>query len=235
VKATSDTRAKALIVEDDTQIRRFVRTALESQGLEVHETSTGRQGLTDAGRLKADLLIVDLGLPDMDGVDVIRELRVKSAVPVIVLSARSLESAKIAALDAGADDYLTKPFSVGELLARVRAAIRRSRSADSGQRKEFSLGELKVDLVKRRVTSADKEVHLTPIEYRLLEALVQNAGRVMTHQQLLREVWGPQHTEDSHYIRIYMAQLRHKLEKDPARPRFLLTETGIGYRLADPD
>lgn len=235
MKAVSDTRTKALIVEDDTQIRRFVGTALESQGLEVHETSTGRQGLTEAGRLKPDLLIVDLGLPDMDGVDIIRELREKSAVPVIVLSARSLESAKIAALDAGADDYLTKPFSVGELLARVRAAIRRSRNADMGQRKEFSLGELKVDLVKHRVTSAGKEMHLTPIEYRLLEALVKNAGRVMTHQQLLREVWGPQHTEDNHYVRIYMAQLRHKLEKDPARPRFLLTETGIGYRLADSD
>ena len=235
MNATSDARVKVLIVEDDTQIRRFVSTALETEGMEVHETSTGRQGLTETGRLKPDLLILDLGLPDMDGVEVVKQLRERSALPIIVLSARSLESAKIATLDAGADDYLTKPFSVGELLARVRAALRRTRAAGERQRDEFSLGELQVDLAKRRVTSAGKEVHLTPIEYRLLEALVHNAGRVMTHQQLLREVWGPQHTEDNHYIRIYMAQLRHKLEKDPARPRFLLTETGVGYRLADLD
>ncbi|HEV7165036.1 MAG TPA: response regulator [Gammaproteobacteria bacterium] len=235
MNAREDARVKVLIVEDDTQIRRFVSTALESEGMEVHEASTGSQGLTDAGRLKPDLLILDLGLPDMDGVDVVKRLREKSPVPIIVLSARSLETAKIATLDAGADDYLTKPFSVGELLARVRAAVRRAHGLSGGERREFSLGELKVDLVKRRVTNADKEVHLTPIEYRLLEALVRNAGKVMTHQQLLREVWGPEHAEDNHYIRIYMAQLRHKLEEDPARPRFLLTETGVGYRLADPD
>ena len=235
MNAREDARVKVLIVEDDTQIRRFVSTALESEGMEVHEASTGSQGLTDAGRLKPDLLILDLGLPDMDGVDVVKRLREKSPVPIIVLSARSLETAKIATLDAGADDYLTKPFSVGELLARVRAAVRRAHGLSGGERREFSLGELNVDLVKRRVTNADKEVHLTPIEYRLLEALVRNAGKVMTHQQLLREVWGPEHAEDNHYIRIYMAQLRHKLEEDPARPRFLLTETGVGYRLADPD
>ena len=235
MKQPDDARVKVLIVEDDSQIRRFVSTALESEGMEVHEASTGRQGLTDAKRLKPDLVILDLGLPDMDGVEVIRALREKSAVPIIVLSARSLESAKIAALDAGADDYLTKPFSVGELLARVRAATRRARGLAGGERREFVLGELRVDLLKHRVTNAGKEVHLTPIEYRLLEALVQNAGKVMTHQQLLREVWGPQHAEDNHYVRIYMAQLRHKLEKDPAQPRFLLTETGIGYRLADAD
>ncbi len=233
--ALSDVRTMVLIVEDDTQIRRFVSTALETEGMEVHETSTGRQGLTETGRLKPDLLILDLGLPDMDGVEVVKQLRERSVLPIIVLSARSHESSKIATLDAGADDYLTKPFSVGELLARVRAALRRSRAAGESQQDEFTLGELQVDLTRRRVTNAGKEVHLTPIEYRLLEALVQNAGRVMTHQQLLREVWGPQHTEDNHYIRIYMAQLRHKLEKDPARPRFLLTETGVGYRLADPD
>ena len=235
MNARDDARVKVLIVEDDTQIRRFVSTALESEGMEVHEASTGSQGLTDAGRLRPDLLILDLGLPDMDGVDVVKRLREKSPVPIIVLSARSLETAKIATLDAGADDYLTKPFSVGELLARVRAAVRRAHGLSGGERREFSLGELNVDLVKRRVTNADKEVHLTPIEYRLLEALVRNAGKVMTHQQLLREVWGPEHAEDNHYIRIYMAQLRHKLEEDPARPRFLLTETGVGYRLADPD
>ena len=222
------------MVEDDTQIRRFVRTALESEGIEVHEASTGRQGLTDAGRLKLDLLILDLGLPDLDGVELLRELRAKSALPVIVLSARSLESSKIAALDAGADDYLTKPFGVGELLARVRAALRRARSRGSAGG-DFVLGEMRVDLAKYRVTSGGKEVHLTPIEYRLLEALVRSAGKVMTHQQLLREVWGAEHAGDNHYVRIYMAQLRHKLEPDPARPRYLLTETGIGYRLADPE
>lgn len=235
MKQPGDSRLKVLVVEDDTQIRRFVSTALESEGMEVHEASTGRQGLTDAGRLKPDLLILDLGLPDVDGVNLIQELRGKSAVPIVVLSARSLEAAKIAALDAGADDYLTKPFGVGELLARVRAATRRARGLAGSERREFALGELTVDLVKRRVTRAGKEVRLTPIEYRLLEALVHNAGKVMTHQQLLREVWGPQHAEDSHYVRIYMAQLRHKLEEDPAQPRFLLTETGIGYRLADAD
>lgn len=226
---------KVLIVEDDTQIRHFVSTALQSEGMEVHEASTGSQGLTDAGRLKPDLLILDLGLPDMDGVDVVTSLREKNPVPIIVLSARSLETSKIATLDAGADDYLTKPFSVGELLARVRAAVRRAHGLSAGEQQEFTLGELKVDMVKRRVSSAGKEVHLTPIEYRLLETLVRNAGKVMTHQQLLREVWGAEHAEDNHYIRIYMAQLRHKLERDPAQPRFLLTETGIGYRLADPD
>ena len=230
---TPEPKAKVLVVEDDTQIRRFVCTALESEGLEVHEASTGRQGLTEAGRVKPDLLILDLGLPDVDGVEVVQQLRQKSALPVIVLSARSHESSKIATLDAGADDYLTKPFSVGELLARVRAALRRSSGASVDG--DFALDDIRVDLDKRRVLNGGKEVHLTPIEYRLLETLVRHAGKVMTHQQLLREVWGAEHTEDNHYIRIYMAQLRHKLEKDPARPRFLLTETGIGYRLADPD
>jgi len=231
----SEVRAKVLIVEDDTQIRRFVSTALSTEDMEVHEASTGRQGLTEAGRLKPGLLILDLGLPDVDGVDVIRELREKSSVPVIVLSARSQESAKIAALDAGADDYLTKPFSVGELLARVRAALRRTRSGSGGQRNEYNLGGLSVDLKKRRVSKAGKEIHLTPIEFRLLEILVHNTGKVLTHEQLLKEVWGPQHSEDNHYVRIYMAQLRHKLEQDPAQPHFLLTETGVGYRLADMD
>lgn len=235
MSAREATPIKVLIVEDDTQIRHFISTALQSEGMDVHEASTGSQGLTDAGRLKPDLLILDLGLPDMDGVDVVKRLREKNPVPIIVLSARSLETSKIATLDAGADDYLTKPFSVGELLARVRAAVRRAHGRTGAERLEFTLGELKVDLEKRRVSNAGKEVHLTPIEYRLLEALVRNAGKVMTHQQLLREVWGPQHAEDNHYIRIYMAQLRHKLEQDPARPRFLLTETGVGYRLADPD
>ncbi len=228
----SEQPIKVLIVEDDAQIRRFVSTALESQGLEVHEASTGRQGLTEAGRVRPDLLILDLGLPDMDGVELMQEVRAGSNLPVIVLSARSLESAKISTLDAGADDYLTKPFGVGELLARVRAAIRRARPP-AVEPQAFELDALKVDLQRRRVTHSGVEVHLTPIEYRLLATLVANAGKVMTHRQLLKEVWGGEHTEDNHYVRIYMAQLRHKLEVDPAQPRFLLTETGVGYRLAD--
>ena len=228
----SDPPIKVLIVEDDAQIRRFVCTALESQGLEVHEASTGRQGLTEAGRVRPDLLILDLGLPDMDGVELMKEVRAGSNLPVIVLSARSLESAKISTLDAGADDYLTKPFGVGELLARVRAAVRRARPP-AVESQVFELDALKVDLQRRRVTHSGVEIHLTPIEYRLLATLVANAGKVMTHRQLLKEVWGGEHTEDNHYVRIYMAQLRHKLEEDPAQPRFLLTETGVGYRLAD--
>lgn len=188
----------------------------------------------EAGTRKPDLVIVDLGLPDMDGVEVVRGLREWTAMPVIVLSARTQERDKIAALDAGADDYVTKPFGVGELLARVRAALRRSAAnRDDSRDGTFRCGELTVDLVNRRVQKGDQQIHLTPIEYRLLAVLVRDAGKVlMTHRQLLREVWGPAYVEHSHYLRIYMGQLRHKLEADPARPRYLLTETGVGYRLS---
>ncbi|MES2362361.1 MAG: two-component system response regulator KdpE [Pseudomonadota bacterium] len=226
-----------VVIEDEPQIRRFVRSALEAEGWQVHEADTAKKGLTEAGTRKPDLLVLDLGLPDGDGLDVIRDVRGWSGVPIIVLSARSDESDKIAALDAGADDYLTKPFGVGELLARVRANLRRPRAAtgDNATPEEadpvFRFGEVAVDRQARLVRRGGAEVHLTPIEYRLLSVLMANAGRVLTHRQLLREVWGPSHAEQSHYLRIYMGHLRQKLETDPAQPQHLLTETAVGYRL----
>lgn len=226
-----------VVIEDEPQIRRFVRSALEAEGWQVHEADTAKKGLTEAGTRKPDLLVLDLGLPDGDGLDLIRDVRGWSAVPIIVLSARSDEADKIAALDAGADDYLTKPFGVGELLARVRANLRRPRAAaaDGTTPQEadpvFRFGEVEVDRHARIVRRAGAEVHLTPIEYRLLNVLVANAGRVLTHRQLLREVWGPSHADQSHYLRIYMGHLRQKLELDAAQPRHLLTETAVGYRL----
>jgi two-component system, OmpR family, KDP operon response regulator KdpE len=229
----NEPRLRALLIEDDSQIRRFVRTALEAQEFEVFEAERGEQGLIEAGTRKPDLLILDLGLPDMDGVTVVQRLREWSTVPIVVLSARSQENTKIACLDAGADDYLTKPFGVGELLARIRVALRHRNQNATADNKEFVLDRLRVDFELRRVSLNGEDIHLTPIEYRLLVTLIRNAGKVMTHRQLLRDVWGPSHTEDSHYVRIYMAQLRHKLEQDPAQPRYLLTETGVGYRFAD--
>jgi len=221
----------AILVEDERQIRRFVRTALEAEGWSVVETETLRQGLTDAGTRKPDLIILDLGLPDGDGIDFIRDIRGWSAVPIIVLSARVGEQDKIEALDAGADDYLSKPFGVGELLARVRAASRRQHAASAAHGSLFQFGDITVDLSLRTVHKGPVPVHLTPIEYRLLGLLVANAGKVMTHRQILREVWGPTHAEDGHYVRVYMGHLRHKLEDDPARPKHILTETAVGYRL----
>jgi two-component system, OmpR family, KDP operon response regulator KdpE len=226
----------AVIIEDEPQIRRFVRSALEAEGWQVHEADTAKKGLIEAGTRKPDLLVLDLGLPDGDGLDVIRDVRGFSSVPIIVLSARSDELDKIAALDAGADDYLTKPFGVGELLARVRANLRRPRSAagDGAAHEDdsvFKFGEVAVDRTARVVRRGGQEVHLTPIEYRLLSVLMANAGRVLTHRQLLREVWGPSHVDQSHYLRIYMGHLRQKLEVDPTQPQHLLTETAVGYRL----
>ena len=221
-----------VVIEDEPQIRRFVRTALEAEGWLVHEADTAKKGLTEAGTRKPDVLVLDLGLPDGNGLDVIRDVRGWSAVPIIVLSARSDEADKIAALDAGADDYLTKPFGVGELLARVRANLRRSRAtALEDADPVFRFGDVEVDRTARLVRRAGAEVHLTPIEYRLLSVLIANAGRVLTHRQLLREVWGPSHAEQSHYLRIYMGHLRQKLEADPTQPCHLLTETAVGYRL----
>ncbi|WP_374362447.1 two-component system response regulator KdpE [Pseudoduganella danionis] len=230
----NDLAPTALLVEDEPQIRRFVRVALEQEGWQVHEAATLQRGLIDAGTRKPDLVILDLGLPDGDGLNFIADLRKWSSVPVIVLSARVNESDKISALDAGADDYLSKPFGVGELLARVRATLRRQRQPAADTAGLVNFGDITVDLQQRRVTRAGTPVHLTPTEYRLLAVLVSNAGRVMSNPQLLRAVWGPSQSENGHYLRIYMGHLRHKLEADPAQPRYLLTETAVGYRLQLP-
>ena len=221
----------ALVLEDEREIRLFVRTSLESEGWQVVEAGTVKQGLVEAGTRRPDLVIAGLGLPDGDGLDFIRELRTWSGVPIIVLSARTQEDDKVAALDAGADDYLTKPFGVGELLARTRANLRRVRAGRAAPDATFRFGDVAVDLAARVVTRAGVEVHLTPIEYRLLGVLIANAGRVLTHPFLLREVWGPSHSQSTHYVRVYMGNLRQKLEQDPAQPRHILTETGVGYRL----
>jgi len=223
-----------LLVEDDRHIRRFLRTSLETEGWRVFEAQTLRQGLVDAATRKPDLVIADLGLPDGDGVDLIRQVRTWSRVPVIVLSARSDEDDKVRALDAGADDYIEKPFGVSELLARVRANMRRQQTLrEGGESSSVTIGDVEIDLAARVVKKAGAVVHLTPIEFRLLGVLLANAGRVLTHRHLLREVWGPSHVEDNHYLRVFMANLRHKLESDPAQPKMLLTETGVGYRLVN--
>ncbi|WP_250471968.1 two-component system response regulator KdpE [Caballeronia sp. GAFFF1] len=224
-----------VLIEDEKQIRRFVRVSLEAQQMTVFEAETGQQGLIAAATRKPDLVIVDLGLPDTDGIDVIRELRSWTEVPVIVLSARTQEEEKVAALDAGADDYLTKPFGVSELMARIRAHLRRRNQAAASETPVISFGNVTVDLALRRVTRSGESVHLTPIEYRLLATLVRDAGRVLTHRHLLREVWGPSHVESPHYLRIYMAHLRQKLERDAAQPEHIVTETGVGYRLVGAD
>jgi two-component system, OmpR family, KDP operon response regulator KdpE len=225
----------AIIAEDEKQIRRFLRTSLEAENFVVFEAENGKQTLVEAATRKPDLLILDLGLPDMDGVDVIHDLRAWTELPIIVLSARTQEADKIDALDAGADDYLTKPFGVGELMARVRVVLRRQGIAAAGgdQSHEFHFGDVRIDLANRQVERADKQIHLTAIEYRLLTVLIRNAGKVLTHRQLLKEVWGPSHVDDSHYLRTYMAHLRQKLESDPAQPKHLITETGVGYRFVD--
>lgn len=221
----------AVLIEDERQIRRFVRAALESEGWAVHESETMKQGLVEAATRKPDLVVVDLGLPDGDGVDLIRDLRTWSGVPVIVLSARADESDKVEALDAGADDYLTKPFGIAELLARVRATVRRRAQPAGSESPRFAFGDVEIDLNARSVTRRGEAVHLTPIEYRLLALLIANAGRVLTHRQILRDVWGPSHVESPHYVRVFMGHLREKLEDDPAQPQHLITETAVGYRL----
>ena len=222
---------RVLIVEDDPQIRRFLRLALESEGCTVQDAGRLDVGVA-ASRLGPDLVLLDLGLPDGDGLDFIGPFRARSKAPVIILSARGQEPDKVAALDAGADDYLVKPFGMAELLARVRAQLRRRAAASEAEESVFRFGDVTVDLERRSVSRVGEPVHLTPIEYRLLTFLIAHAGRVLTHRQILREVWGPSHAEDTHYLRIYMAQLRRKLESDSATPRHLLTETGVGYRLA---
>jgi two-component system KDP operon response regulator KdpE len=222
-----------VLIEDEPQIRRFLRATLTGQGYRLFEAPTGADGLVEVGSRQPDVVIIDLGLPDMDGIEVIRRLREWSAVPIIVLSARGQERDKVTALDAGADDYVSKPFGAGELLARIRVSLRHAAGAShEADEAAFQVGELQVDLLRRHVVVGGTEVRLTPIEYRLLTTLIRHAGKVVTHQQLLREVWGPAHTDQAHYVRIYMAHLRHKLEAEPARPRYLLTEPGVGYRLA---
>jgi len=222
-----------LVVEDEPQIRHFLRTTLTAEGYRVIEAENGQRGVVEAATHKPDLVMVDLGLPDLDGIEVVKRIRAWSALPILILSARSAEAEKVAALDAGADDYVTKPFGVGELTARIRVALRHAaHGAPETAAGKLHFGNIEVDLERRLVRSDGKDIHLTPIEFRLLGCLAKHAGMVLTHRHLLREVWGPSHVDQSHYLRIYMKQLRHKLEPDPARPRFLLTETGVGYRLA---
>ncbi|AXG49796.1 two-component system response regulator KdpE [Photorhabdus laumondii subsp. laumondii] len=218
-----------LIIEDEKEIRRFVRLALEGEGYRVFDSDTLKWGLIEAGTRKPDLIILDLGLPDGDGINLIRDLRQWSAIPVIVLSARDKEADKVAALDVGADDYLSKPFGISELLARVRVALRRF-ARTNREESIVHFSDVVVDLVNRRITKNDEELHLTPIEFRLLGELLANSGKVLTQRQLLNQVWGPNYVEHNHYLRIYMGHLRQKLETDPTRPKHLLTETGIGYR-----
>jgi len=228
----TDLPTHILIVEDEADIRRFVRLTLETEGHTVHEAATLQRGLIEAGTRRPDLVVLDLGLPDGDGVDLIRELRTWSAMPVIVLSARSAEASKIAALDAGADDYLVKPFSAGELLARVRAQLRRSQTlaGNGAPQPLIQFGDITVDLVRRTVERQGQPLHLTPIEYRLLTHLASQPDRVITHQQLLKAVWGPGHAEDTHYVRVHLANLRKKVEDNASMPRHLRTEAGVGYR-----
>lgn len=229
-----ESRATILVVEDEAEIRRLLRSVLSAEGYKVAESATARRGSIDAATHKPDLLIIDLGLPDGDGVSVIRAVRKWSPVPILVLSARVQERAKIEALDAGADDYVTKPFAVGELLARVRVALRHGARSVSGETL-LVLEDATIDLKARRATRGGAPVHLTPTEFRVIACLARHLGMVVTHRQLLTEVWGPTHVGDTHYLRIYMKQLRDKLESDPVRPRHLVTETGVGYRLLAAD
>jgi Response regulators consisting of a CheY-like receiver domain and a winged-helix DNA-binding domain len=226
----NDHTANILIVEDEHQIRRFLGTALQSEGFRVFDADTLQRGLIEVATRKPDLVILDLGLPDGDGNQFIEEVRQWSQLPIIVLSARSDETDKVRALNAGADDYLSKPFGMAELLARVRANLRRRMTEKESESPEICFGDVRVDRTKRRVFRNNEEIHLTQLEYRLLMALLAQPGRVLTHRQLLNTVWGPSYIEQTQYIRIYMGHLRQKLEKDATQPRYLQTETGIGYR-----
>jgi two-component system KDP operon response regulator KdpE len=224
-----------LLIEDEPQMRRFLRAALGAGDYDLVEATTAREGLAQAAGRNPELILLDLGLPDADGLDVTRQIREWSSVPIIVISARGQESDKVAALDAGADDYLTKPFGVGELLARMRVAMRHARAAGGAEEPVFEGGGIRMDLARRQVLRAGEEVHLTPLEYKLLATLVKHAGKVLTHRQLLKDVWGINAINQTHYLRVYMTQLRHKLEADPTQPRLILTEPGVGYRLKTAD
>jgi two-component system KDP operon response regulator KdpE len=234
---TSEKKELILLIEDEPQMRRFLRITLQSQGYRLIEATTGQEGLAQAATRNPGLILLDLGLPDLDGLEVTQKLREWTRTPIIVLSAREQERDKVRALDAGADDYLTKPFNAGELLARIRVALRHAARQDTDQNEPvFVLHNLRVDLAQRRVYLDDKEVHLTPIEYKLLTVLIRHAGKVITHRELLKKVWGPAQEDEVQYLRVHMTHLRHKLESDPARPRFLMNEPGIGYRLKyDPE
>ena len=222
-----------LLIEDEAPIRKFLRAGLESQGYSIVETGTGREGLTQTAMRVPDLVLLDLGLPDVDGFEIVHRIREWSGLPIIVLTARDRDGDKVRALDAGADDYVTKPFSMPELLARMRVALRHRAQVGAEESGVIEIGRLRLDLPRRAVTVMDAEVQLTPIEFRLLATLARHAGRVLTHDFLLREVWGPNAAGQHHYLRVYMAQLRRKIETDPARPRILLTELGVGYRLKE--
>jgi two-component system KDP operon response regulator KdpE len=230
----TETKARVLVVEDESQMRTFVRLALGAHGYRVIEAQTGREGLAQAAAYTPELVLLDLGLPDFDGLEVTKRLREWYAAPIIIISARGQEAQKVEALDAGADDYLTKPFGTAELMARIRVALRHaSQSTQDPLSSVMTIGNLRIDFGKRLVTRGETEVHLTPIEYKLLVTLAKHAGKVLTHKQLLDQVWGPGHAHQMQYLRVYMVQLRQKLEENPARPRFLRTEAGVGYRLRD--
>ena len=223
---------RILVIEDEPQMQKFLRASLEAEGYRVVEAEAGKEGIALARTHNPDLFLLDLGLPDIDGMEVTREIRTFSAKPIIVISARGQEEDKVKALDVGADDYLTKPFGTSELMARIRVALRHaSRAKEESTEPVLNVGELHIDLDRRRVTSDGNEVHLTPNEYKLFAYLMKHAGKVLTHRQLLKEVWGAAYASQTHYLRVYMVQLRHKLEVDPARPRYLVTEPGVGYRL----
>ena len=232
----SEDKELILLIEDESQMRRFLRITLQGHGYRLVEAETGQDGLMQAASRNPDVVLLDLGLPDMDGLEVTERLREWTQTPIVVISAREQEQDKVKALDAGADDYLTKPFSAGELMARIRVALRHAVRQSGKQDAVFMLQNLRVDLAQRQIFVDEKEVHLTPIEYKLLAVLIRHAGKVITHRQLLQEVWGPAHVNEVQYLRVYMTQLRHKLEVDPTRPRFLMNEPGIGYRLKyDPE
>lgn len=223
-----------LLVEDDPEIRRWLRVILEAEGYRLLFAETGEQGVIEAAARRPELILLDLGLPDLDGVEVIRRVRGWTSTPIIVISARGQEQDKVEALDAGADDYVSKPFGVSELLARVRVALRHAATVQTGaEPTRFKTGNLEVDLVARRVRVDGRDVHLTPIEYKLLTSLARYPGRMLTHRQLLKEVWGPNFVEHNNYLRVHMSQLRRKVEDQPARPRYILTEPGVGYRLSE--
>ena len=233
--APSESAPLLLVIEDDPQMRRFLRTSLHAQGFQILEAETGEQGLALATERAPQVILLDLGLPDMDGIRVAERLRAWSRVPIVVLSARGRETDKVLALDAGADDYLTKPFGVNELMARVRVALRHAKQLPSGEQPVIEVGSLRIDLDRHEVTREGRDIRLTPLEFKLIVLLARHAGKVLTHRQILKEVWGPAALDQTHYLRVYMAQLRRKIEKDPARPHLLVTEPGVGYRLRDED